>query len=129
VNSGAPRWYDVVLGCLAVMVGSVGAATAFWFARHNRNWLFHVVGAGAALFVIGVVGQRAPSVVTGRPASLWDAAVGLPVVPIAVNDVALVGMLTILAGLSAVLFLERVVPPEQRWQPSVRRALEDDDSV
>ena len=129
MNPGATHWYSVVLGCLAVMFGSVAAATAFWYAVHNRNWLLHIVGAGASLFVIGVVGQRAPPEVTGRPSSLWDASIGLPLVPVAVSTVALVGMLTILAGLSAVLFLERVVAPEQRWQPPPPRALEDDDSV
>jgi hypothetical protein len=43
--------------------------------------------------------------------------------------VTLIGLIIGLVGLSLILFLERVVPPEQRWTPPPPRSLDEDDSV
>jgi len=84
---------------------------------------------GAALFVVGLVGERNVVAGTGRPSSVWDLSIKIPLVPLYVDAVTIAGVIIALLGLSLVLFLERVVPPEQRWQPPSRRDLEEDDSV
>jgi hypothetical protein len=124
-----PHWYEILLGCFAVIAACGVAAWAFWYGFRDGNWLLHIVGAGSTIFAAGVVGQRAPADITGRPASIWDASIGLPGIPITISQVTVAGLLVILLGLSLVLFLERVVPPEERWQPPPPRPLEDDDSV
>jgi hypothetical protein len=43
--------------------------------------------------------------------------------------VTVAGLILGLLGLSLILFVERVVPPEQRWKPPPPRGLDEDDSV
>ncbi|MGP8161181.1 MAG: hypothetical protein ACLQGJ_08170 [Candidatus Dormibacteria bacterium] len=125
----APQWYQIVLASVAVMLGCAVAAFSFWFAVRHHNWLFHLTGVGAALFVVGLVGERNAVAGTGRPASIWDLSVKVPLVPLYLDEVTIAGLILGLLGLSLVLFLEHVVPPEQRWTPPPHRGLDEDDSV
>jgi len=124
-----PAWYQIVLASLAVLAGCAVSAYSFWIAVRHRNALFHVIGVGAALFVVGLVGERNVVAGTGRPSSVWDLSIKIPLVPLYVDAVTIAGVIIALLGLSLVLFLERVVPPEQRWQPPSPRDLDEDDSV
>ncbi|MGO8686810.1 MAG: hypothetical protein ACLQT7_06425 [Candidatus Dormibacteria bacterium] len=124
-----PAWYQIVLASLAVLIGCIGSAFAFWFAVRHHNWLFHVIGGGAALFVVGLVGERTPVAGTGRPGSVWDLTVKVPLLPLSLDELTVAGLILVLLGVSAVLFVERVVPPELRWQPPPPRTVDEDDSV
>ena len=123
------HWYQIVLASIAVLVACAVSAYCFWFAVRHRNWLFHVPGVGAALVVIGLIGERNPVAATGRPASVWDLSIKVPLVPLHLDDVTIAGLILGLLGLSLILFVERVVPPEQRWTPPPARGLDEDDSV
>jgi len=127
--SSAPTPVQIALACLAVIAGCVGAAYCFWYAVRHRNWLLHIVGAGAALFVVGLVGERNVVSGTGRPPSVWDLSVQVPGLPLKLDQLTVGGIVVVLVGLALVLFLERVVPQEQRWRPPPQRGLDDDDSV
>jgi len=66
--------------------------------------------------VVGLVGERtwwSPR----RPASVWDLSIKVPLIPLYLDVVTLIGLIIGLLGLSLILFLERVVAPEQRWTP------------
>jgi drug/metabolite transporter superfamily protein YnfA len=124
-----PAWYQILLASLAVLAGCVVSAYSFWIAVRHHNWLFHILGVGAALFVVGMVGERTPVAGTGRPSSVWDLTVQVPLLPLKLDELAIAGLILLLLGVSVVLFVERVVPPEQRWQPPPHRAIDEDDSV
>ena len=123
------QWYQVVIASLAVMAGCAGSAFCFWFGYRHRNWLFHGIGLGAALFVVGLVGERNVVAGTGRPSSVWDLSVKIPLIPLTLDDVTIAGIVVVLLGLSLVLLVERVVPANQRWSPPPPRGLDEDDSV
>lgn len=125
----SPHWYQIVLASIAVLVACAVSAYCFWFAVRHRNALFHIPGVGAALIVVGLVGERNVGVATGRPASVWDLSIKIPLIPLYLDVVTLIGLIIGLVGLSLILFLERVVPPEQRWTPPPPRSLDEDDSV
>lgn len=98
-----PRPAEVVVACLAVLAGCVAAAAGLTSPRRGGRWLNLIWGTGAVLAVAGIAGQRVPG--EGRPGP-WDAGVGLPVVGLRLTPVTLCGILMILLGISAVLFLE-----------------------
>lgn len=123
-----PHWYEVVIGCLAVIGGALLAAWALWVVRHTRNWLLLIVGIGALLFVAGVAGQQAPAG-PGIPGNAWTASIVIPLLGIAVSGVAVAGLLAVLVGVSLSLFFERVIPEEARWRPQPPRPLDEDDAV
>jgi len=123
------HWYQIVLASIAVLVACAVSAYCFWFAVRHRNALFHIPGVGATLVVVGLVGERTVVVATGRPASVWDLSIKIPLIPLYLDVVTLIGLIIGLVGLSLILFLERVVPPEQRWTPPPPRSLDEDDSV
>jgi hypothetical protein len=125
----SPRWYQIVLASVAVLFACALSAYSFWFAVRHRNWLFHIPGVGAALVVIGLVGERNAVAATGRPASVWDLSIKVPLIPLHLDEVTIAGMILGLLGLSLILFVERVVPPEQRWTPPPVRGFDEDDSV
>ena len=125
----SPHWYQIVLASIAVLVACAVSAYCFWFAVRHRNALFHIPGVGATLVVVGLVGERTVVVATGRPASVWDLSIKIPLIPLYLDVVTLIGLIIGLVGLSLILFLERVVPPEQRWTPPPPRSLDEDDSV
>lgn len=125
----SPPWYQLVLASVVVLLGCAVSAFCFWFAVRHRNWLFHIPGVGAALVVIGLIGERNLVAATGRPASIWSLSIKVPLIPIYLDDVTVAGLILGLLGLSLILFVERVVPPEQRWQPPPARGLDEDDSV
>ena len=127
--SGGPQWYQLVIASLAVILGCAAAAFCFWFGVRHRNWLLHVIGLGVTLAVVGLVGERNVVAGTGRPSSLFDLSVKVPLIPLYLDQLTAAGLILALLGLSLVLFLERVVPPEQRWRPPPARRLEEDDSV
>jgi hypothetical protein len=127
--SASPTWDQVALACLAVLAGCTASAFSFWYAVRHRNWLLHIVGVGAALFVVGLVGERNVVAGTGRPPSVWDLSIQVPGLPLKLDPLTVAGVVVALIGLSLVLFLERVVPSEQRWQPPPARPMEEDDSV
>jgi hypothetical protein len=127
--SDAPQWWQIAVASLVAMVCCAGSAFSFWYAVRHRNWLLHIVGVGAAVVVAGLVGERNVVTGTGRPASVWDLSIQVPGLPLKLDQVTVGGVVVVLIGLSLVLFLERVVPAEQRWRPPLARALEDDDSV
>ena len=124
-----PHWYQIVLASIAVMVACAVSAYCFWFAVRHRNALFHIPGVGVALVVVGLVGERNVVAGTGRPASIWDLSIKVPLIPLYLDVVTLIGLIIGLLGLSLILFLERVVAPEQRWTPPPLRGLDEDDSV
>jgi hypothetical protein len=124
-----PSFAQIVLASVVVMAGCSVAAFSFWFGVRHRNWLLHIVGLGAAIFVVGMVGERAPVPGTGRPSTVWDLSIHVPVLSVTVDQVMVVGVVLILLGVSLVLFLERVVPPEKQYRPSPQRPLDEDDSV
>jgi hypothetical protein len=126
--TGAPVWWQVAVASLVVLIACTAGACAFWYAVRHRNWLLHVVGAGCAVFVAGMVGERnAPP--SGRPGSVWDLSIQLPGVPVRVDQLSVAGVILALLGLSLVLFFEHVVPSEQRWVPPPPRRLDEDDTV
>jgi hypothetical protein len=125
----SPQWYQIVLASTAVLVACVVSAYCFWFAVRHRNWLFHIPGVGAALVVIGLIGERNVVAATGRPASIWDLSIKVPLIPLYLDTVTIAGLILGLLGLSLILFVERVVPVEQRWTPPPARGLDEDDSV
>jgi hypothetical protein len=125
----SPPWYQILLASLVVLVACAGSAYSFWFAVRHHNWLFHIIGVGAALVVVGLIGERNPVAGTGRPGSVWDLSVKVPLIPLTLDELTVAGLIVLLLGVSAVLFVERVVPPEQRWQPPPRRGFDEDDSV
>ena len=124
-----PHWYQIVLASTAVLAACAISAYCFWFAVRHRNAIFHVPAVGAALVVVGLVGERNVVAATGRPASVWDLSIKVPLIPLYLDVVTLIGLIIGLLGLSLILFLERVVPPEQRWTPPPLRGLDEDDSV
>ncbi|MGD0447944.1 MAG: hypothetical protein ABSB36_04920 [Candidatus Dormibacteria bacterium] len=124
-----PHWYQIVLASTAVLAACAISAYCFWFAVRHRNAIFHVPAVGAALVVVGLVGERNVVAATGRPASVWDLSIKVPLIPLYLDVVTLIGLIIGLLGLSLILFLERVVPPEQRWTPPPPRGLDEDDSV
>jgi hypothetical protein len=111
------------------MVACAVSAYCFWFAVRHRNALFHIPGVGATLVVVGLVGERTVVVATGRPASVWDLSIKIPLIPLYLDVVTLIGLIIALLGLSLILFVERVIPPDQRWTPPPPRSLDEDDSV
>jgi len=125
----SPPWYQIVLASTAVLVACTVSAYCFWFAVRHHNSLFHLPGVGSALVVIGVIGERNVVASTGRPASVWDLSIKVPLIPLYLDTVTVAGLILGLLGLSLILFVERVVPPEQRWKPPPPRGLDEDDSV
>ncbi len=125
----SPQWYQIVLASIAVMVACAVSAYCFWFAVRHRNALFHIPGVGVTLVVVGLVGERNVVAGTGRPASIWDLSIKVPLIPLYLDVVTLTGLIIGLLGLSLILFLERVVPPEGRWTPPPERGFDEDDSV
>ena len=124
-----PAWYQIVLASSAVLVACVVSAYCFWFAVRHRNALFHLPGVGGALVVIGLIGERNVVAATDRPASVWDLSIKVPLIPLYLDTVTIAGLIVGLLGLSLILFVERVVPPEERWKPPPPRGLDEDDSV
>ena len=124
-----PHWYQIVLASTAVLAACAISAYCFWFAVRHRNAIFHVPAVGAALVVVGLVGERNVVAATGRPASVWDLSIKVPLLPLYLDTVTVAGLILGLLGLSLILFVERVVPPEQRWKPPPPRGLDEDDSV
>lgn len=127
--NGSPQWYQLVIAALAVVLSCTAAAFCFWFGVRHRNWLVHVIGVGATLAVVGLVGERNVVAGTGRPGSVWDLSVKVPLIPLYLDQLTAAGLILALLGLSLVLFLERVVPPDQRWRSPPARPLEEDDSI
>jgi hypothetical protein len=127
--STSPSAAQIFLASLTVLAGCSVAAFSFWYAVRHRNWLLHIVGAGGVLFVVGMVGERVPVAGTGRPATVWDLSINVPILSVTVDQVTVAGFVLILLGLSLVLFLERVVPQERRYRPSPQRPLDEDDTV
>ena len=125
----SPHWYQIVLASIAVLVACAVSAYCFWFAVRHRNALFHIPGVGATLVVVGLVGERNVVAATGRPASVWDLSIKIPLIPLYLDVVTLIGLIIALLGLSLILFVERVIPPDQRWTPPPPRSLDEDDSV
>ena len=125
----SPHWYQIVLASIAVLVACAVSAYCFWFAVRHRNALFHIPGVGATLVVVGLVGERTVVVATGRPASVWDLSIKIPLIPLYLDVVTLAGLIIGLLGLSLILFVERVIPPDERWTPPPPRGLDEDDSV
>ena len=123
-----PTWYQILLACLFVAAGCTLAAFSFWYGARQRNWLLHVVGAGCALFVVGLVGERTVVAGTGRPASVWDLSIRVPLVPLKLDALSVAGIVVTLLGVSVVLFLERGGPAE-RWRPPAQGPLDEDDTV
>jgi hypothetical protein len=130
----------VVLGCLAVLGGSLAAAAALQAVRRGGSRLYYICAAGAAIFVIGVVGQRSFGGGTastrssgslpmpaGRPGP-WDAGIRLPLIEVKLTPVAGAGLLVGFAGLSVVLFTHESAEDVSANEGQSRR-WEDDDAV
>ncbi|MGA8014659.1 MAG: hypothetical protein WCB85_01935 [Candidatus Dormiibacterota bacterium] len=125
----SPYWYQIATASLVVLACCVASAFCFWYAVRQRNWLFHIVAVGTAVVVAGIVGERNVVQGTRRPGSVWDLSIKVPGLPLNVDQVTVAGLIIALLGLSLVLFLERVVPVEQRWRPPPARPLDEEDSV
>lgn len=112
-----PLPVNLVVGILAVLAGCLAAAYSGYIGWHTRNGLHGITAAGATLFVIGVIGQRAtvgtqnPEMATACAATAtsgaWATTVQLPF-SIAVDQVALAGVVLTIVGLCAVLLFERI---------------------
>jgi hypothetical protein len=113
---------DVVLGIIAVMLGSLAFAASVHAARRTRNWLFFVCALGSLAFTVGVVGQRVfpteDALARDRfgaahaTPGVWEAGVQIPVVGVSTTPLAIGGFLVAVVGLSLVLFFE-AVPAER----------------
>lgn len=136
---GAPSFSDVLIGIAAVLAGCIGGAFAIRSGYRSRNWFAYLCGLGCAAFVAGIAGQRSfPSAAAvarlgaaGAAASTpgpWDAGVSLPVIPIRLTPVTVVGFLVAAVGLSLLLLFEHV-PDTDRVAWRQPRALEEDDTV
>jgi len=124
-----PHWYEVVLGCFAVLAGCIAAAAAVSAGRRLGNWLFHVVAAGAGTFVVGIVGQRSfPATATAVPGP-WEAGVRFPWIGVAVTPVALAGLLLGSLGVSLLLLFDPVPPGSVTGAAPGQGELEDEDST
>jgi hypothetical protein len=139
VPSGGPPHVDqVVEAVAAVLVGSLVGVSAALYGRRRRNWLADIVAAGAAVFVVGVVGQRVfPSTdavkrLGAAAARLsapgpFDAGVTIPVLNLQITPLALAGILIAALGFSVLLLFESSAEP--RPAPPPLRRLEEDDTV
>ncbi|MFN2569281.1 MAG: hypothetical protein ABR564_06735 [Candidatus Dormibacteria bacterium] len=134
-----PRWYEVLLGCLAVLAGCIAAAAAVRAGRRTGNWLYHVRCAGAVVFVVGVAGQRSfptaeqlrrlGSAASTSPPGPWEAGVRLPWIGVSLTPVALGGLLLASLGLSLLLFFDPVAAVAEAHEPACGGRLEDEDSA
>lgn len=130
---------DIVLAIIASLLGSVAAASAFYFGHRSGNWLSYVCGAGCFAFVAGIAGQQtfpgasaiarlgAGAAQTSAPGP-WDAGVSLPLVSIRMTPVSVIGLLVAAIGLSLLLLFERV-PDPSRALPPAPRPLDEDDAI
>ena len=110
VPAGPRAPLAVMLGCAGVCLQLLvcGAPSELALPRH--------LGWGRRLSSSGLVGER-NCWRAGRPDSVWVLSVKVPLVPLYLDEVTIAGLIVALLGLSLVLFLERVVPPERRWTP------------
>jgi hypothetical protein len=132
----SPR--DVVVGCFCVLVGVVAAVLTAHAARRTRNWLFLVIAAGAAVFVLGIVGQRPfpsedavrldPAGAAHHTPGPWEAGVHVPIVELQATPVAVGGFLLAVVGVSLALFFE-AVPDRDRVPSPPLPPLEEGDTV
>jgi hypothetical protein len=109
---------DVILGIIAVMLGSLAFTVSVHAARRTRNWLFFVCALGALAFTVGVVGQRVfpteDALARDRAGAahatpgVWEAGVQIPVIGVSTTPLAIGGFLVAVVGLSLVLFFEAV---------------------
>ncbi|HEV7677812.1 MAG TPA: hypothetical protein VGQ42_04540 [Candidatus Dormibacteraeota bacterium] len=128
---------DVILGIVAVMLGSVAFTASVHAARRTRNWLFFVCALGALAFTVGVVGQRvfptedalARDRVGAAHATpgVWEAGVQIPVIGVSTTPLAIGGFLVAVVGLSLVLFFEAV--PAERAPVEAAAPGEEADTV
>ena len=133
-----PAVSQVVVGILAVFGGCLIAAVAIYAARANRNPIHLITALGASLFVIGVVGQRAyqPTqdlfMQAACPASVshgaWSASIALPVLGVALDAIALAGVVIAVLGICAALLIERTGEVRDDTAPR-GNSLEEGDAV
>jgi hypothetical protein len=130
---------DVILAILAVLIGSIAAASALFYGHRSGNWLSYICGVGCLAFVAGVTGQQnfpSASAIARLGASAaqssapgpWDAGVSLPFVAIRMTPVAIIGLLVAAVGLSLLLLFERIPDPTRAGRPPLR-PLEEDDAM
>jgi len=129
---------SVILGIVCVILGCVAAFASLYAARRTHNWLFLVCGAGAAVFVLGIVGQRVfpsedarklqPLTAARSTPGAWDAGVQIPFIGVSATPVAVGGLLLAVVGLSLVLFFE-AVPDQEPAPPHPLPPLEDGETV
>ncbi|MFN2452241.1 MAG: hypothetical protein ABR541_07810 [Candidatus Dormibacteria bacterium] len=129
----------IVAGVLAAVLAALAASIAAVLARHTGNWLYWLCTAGSSLFLLGLAGQRAfpneddvhrlgAAVAAARTPGPWDAGVSIPVIHIALDPVALAGLLLAAAGLSLSLLFEGTAAAGSR--PGViLPPLDEDDAV
>jgi len=114
---------DVILASVSVFLGSLGAIVGVRAAWRSRYWVAYVFALGCAVFVAGVVGQRAfpSSAATKRLGAaaaqtstpgLWDAGVSVPVIGTRLTPLAVVGLLIAAIGVSLILLFETL--PDRR---------------
>lgn len=97
--------FAVLTACVAVIAASLVAAWSFWSAYWRRNPLPGIIGVGATLFVIGMVGEQAPEVSPSTVPGVWQANVLLPGNE-AIDPIALAGLLIGLVGITLTLLIE-----------------------
>ena len=107
----------IVAGVLAAVLAALAASSAAVLARRSGNWLYWLCTAGSGLFLLGLAGQRVfpneddvhrlgAAVAAARTPGPWDAGVSIPVVHVALDPVALAGLLIAALGLSLSLLFE-----------------------
>ena len=138
MTTSAPDVAALLGSLAAVILATVAGCYAAWWGWRTHNWLAHIVAAGCALFVSGLIGQRtfpSPQAIAqlGTDAAgnsapgPWDAGVSLPLIPVRLTPVSIAGLLILLAGLALVLFFERV-GDQSRPEPAPM-PLQDADSI
>lgn len=143
MTGGPPSPGDIVLGCLAVLVGCALATWSVTAARASRNPLYYICAVGAAIFVVGVAGQRIhPDAVqqaaeqegrTPSGPSLWQAGIDLPFT-LRLTGISAIGFVIGAVGVSLVLFFERApleeVGEEKPTSPlQMSTSIDDPDTV
>jgi hypothetical protein len=120
----SPSWFAIITGSLSVVLGLTLASYAIYFGITRLNILWFIEAIGSAVFVAGIVGQRAyylsaDQVTSGctktvaRHPGAWDASISIPVVSLHLDLISVVGFFVMVLGFCLMMFLE---PQKQRTE-------------
>ena len=114
-----PGIFAIIVSSVAVVGALILGCYSVSFALSRQNPLWWLCAGGSAIFVLGMIGQRAyylspaqaaggcSKTVSGHP-GIWDASITLPLSSVSLDLVALVGVFATLLGGCLMLFFEKV---------------------